>query len=241
MKLSQKHPVVLSVAYAVLILLFAVAAGVVTTILKTDRIQTIQIQTVSFILSIIAGFFLMKKSGYSFSEYGFRSLPEESKGKILWLLPLVLVEASAFLVGLREGMTFAYVVSVLLFTLTVGINEEMYFRGLILKLLSIKGTKFAVIVSSVIFGIVHLGNIAGGADIFYTILQVLFAALFGLVCAEIAIKTKSLLIVIVWHFVHDFIAYSTAPELSIRALGILGFQCLILLICAIYLWKEIEN
>ncbi len=237
MKRLRLHPVLLSLIYAFVPLLFAVAAGVVVAISKANQTQTMLIQTAGFTLSIAVGLALMSKSGRPLSEYGFFSSQGNNR-ELMWFIPLLLVEASAFMAGFRGGITLTYVAVALVFTLSVGVSEELYFRGLVLKTLSAKGIRFAIIVSSLIFGVVHLANLAGGADLLYTLLQVLFSALFGLVCAEIVVKSRGLLVAIIWHFAHDFIAYLTVPELSTTALVVLGFQCAVLLGYAAYLWGK---
>lgn len=237
MKRLRLHPVLLSLIYAFVPLLFAVAAGVVVAISKADQTQTMLVQTASFTLSIAAGLALMGRSGRPLSEYGFFSSQGNNR-ELMWFIPLLLVEAGAFMVGFRGGITLTYVAVALVFTISVGVNEELYFRGLVLKALSAKGIRFAIIVSSLIFGVVHLANLAGGADVLYTFLQVLFSALFGLVCAEIVVKSKGLLVAIIWHFVHDLIGYVTVPELSTTALVVLGSQCAVLLGYAAYLWGK---
>lgn len=70
-----------------------------------------------------------------------------------------------------------YVFALLFFTLCVGVAEEIYFRGIIYKLLKNAFISPAVIISisAVIFGIGHGASIIGTGDIIATILQVINA------------------------------------------------------------------
>lgn len=127
------------------------------------------------------------------------------------------------------------------FVIAVGFAEEFYFRGLILKILQQKGIKLSIILSSVLFSIGHLSNLLNGASFWNTILQLIFAFLFGLVAAEITILTKSIMIGVIWHIAHNFIALITQSGDTTKDLIILGVQCVILLIYNFYLIKKISN
>jgi membrane protease YdiL (CAAX protease family) len=101
-----------------------------------------------------------------------------------------------------------------------------------------KGSKKAIIWSSVIFGTLHLINALNGKDVLYLILQMLFAFLVGFVLAEIVSITKSLWVVIIWHGAHDFISFTTSEALDLSGLIVLAVQVAILLIFAIGIWKS---
>jgi len=92
-----------------------------------------------------------------------------------------------------------------------------------------------------LFGILHSANLLGGKQPLYVILQVIFAFIFALVCSEIVVITKSLIPVILWHTLHDFIAYITNDNFNNLALIILAVQCVILIIFAFVLWRKIED
>ena len=164
--------------------------------------------TIRVILSVIALVFVFKY-GYHKAFVG--------KNKLISLVavvPALLVAINNFpLVGLISGsvVVTASATNVglfVLFCLTVGVYEEVVFRGLILpltfKLLEkVKnGTFWAVALSSAIFGASHLmglfsGNIGG------TFLQVGYSFLIGAMCAISLIITKNLFVAIVLHFVYD--------------------------------------
>lgn len=74
-----------------------------------------------------------------------------------------------------------------------------------------------------------------------TILQVIFAFLFGLVAAEISILTESIFIPIIWHTVHNFISYTSATWPKTSELILFAVQCVVLLGYGIYLWKAISR
>ena len=104
--------------------------------------------------------------------------------------------------------------SMIVLALYAGVNEEIINRaipGAVMmrnKPTSRRITMMTVI-TSVIFGLVHLGNLAGGADVLYTILQTLNAIGIGLFFAGIYLRTGSILIPMVVHFLDDFIIFIT--------------------------------
>ena len=79
------------------------------------------------------------------------------------------MELVGFAVGF-SNLNIRLILVVILFTSAVDFAEEIYFRGLILEALEVKGIKKAILISSVIFGVTHLGNLIGGANVLYTAL-----------------------------------------------------------------------
>lgn len=95
------------------------------------------------------------------------------------------------------------------FCVSVGFFEEVYFRGLIFPLLFsfFKDKKNAmlkaVLTSGAVFGLIHIVNLFGGADIGSVALQVGYSALNGLMYAVMLIFTRSLIFPILGHFLFD--------------------------------------
>jgi len=230
----------LSLAYLILLSIFSALATIVAQVLEMSEIQTMLTLAGGFILSTMLAALIMVKSAYTLKEYGIR-LPLNFK-EVWALIPLLAVSALPFIVlGPDTGITPIYILVAMLFTVATVINEEVYFRGLILKTLRTKGTKFAIIISSVIFGISHFGSLAIGKSIEHSLLLVGFAALFGFVCAEIVVKTGSILVPLIWHFTHNIVSIITADASSGTTIAIVGVQCVILVFYAIYLWREIPG
>ncbi|MCP1452399.1 CPBP family intramembrane glutamic endopeptidase [Priestia megaterium] len=238
--IKKNKPIFVSILWALLILVFYVAGGVITQVLKINEINSLLVNGVCVWLSVLIAVLYIWKSNYHFGDMGFRSIEKKSKNKILFYFPIILVEIVGFIVGIRH-VSVEYLLSVVFFTVAVGFAEEIYFRSLILKTLEGKGVKKAIIISSVIFGITHLGNLVGGANIPYTIIQVVFAFAFGIVFAEIFYLTKSLIPVILWHFLHDTFGYiQKQPDIHGTIL-FAGIQTVILVAYALYMWKMIKN
>ncbi|WOO35303.1 CPBP family intramembrane glutamic endopeptidase [Anaerocolumna sp. AGMB13020] len=238
-KFSQKHPY-FTVVLAGLLCTFMTALGVAfSQIRELDTLDTYLAITGFLAASVIIGLIIMKKSGSGLDAYGVCRGKAGTGKKVVWYLPIFLIEILPVAVyGFQELDSVVTTAILLLYTLAVGINEEIYFRGIALKVLKIKGKKKAVIGASVIFGVFHVVNLLNGKNILYIILQVAFAFLVGLVLAEIVCITGSLIGVIAWHTTHDFIAYSTGDVLDTKGLIILTVQVAVLLGFSVYLWKS---
>ncbi len=94
--------------------------------------------------------------------------------------------------------------------MATGLFEELLFRGYILMILlenrqkSKRGTATAVIVSSAVFGGVHLLNLFAGADPLSTLLQVGYSFLVGGMCAILLLKTGTVWYAVLIHGVYNF-------------------------------------
>lgn len=100
----------------------------------------------------------------------------------------------------------------------VGLTEEVCCRGILLLIWQKffqkhKHTKMkAALISSILFGAVHLINLANGftvSNIIYTFSQIFFAAMYGMFFAAIMIKTKSLWFCALSHGMIDLAANIT--------------------------------
>lgn len=95
-----------------------------------------------------------------------------------------------------------------------------------------------MIVSSALFGALHLANLVGGADPVAALLQVAFAVIFGVVSAELVIVTGSLWPAILWHAAWDFVSYLGGNAISALALIGVGLSCAVMLAYAVRLWRH---
>ncbi|MFB7158368.1 lysostaphin resistance A-like protein [Lysinibacillus sp. NPDC056232] len=234
----KNSPILLAILFTLLALVFPFIAGVIIAVNNISSLSSIcLIQFIAFAVGVLVTLWIMKKSKFSFQDFGFRKFKAEA-----WMAVIVVSELVAFLSGItdKDGFSAQYVLILFLFVIAVGLYEEFIFRGLIFKYLSAKGLKTAIIGSSFLFGIGHLENLLAGHDFLLTLLQVAFAFLFGLVCAEIVVKTKSIIFPIAWHASHDFIAFLTdQSEPTVLATSLYIFHCLVLIGLAIYFWKAL--
>ena len=91
-----------------------------------------------------------------------------------------------------------------------GFFEEVFFRGLVLKLLLVafgdskKGMLKAALISSVIFGAVHITNAIFGAGLLPTISQFIYATAIGIFYAALYLRTRNLWVPILLHALINF-------------------------------------
>ncbi len=244
--LAERRPVILSLAYFLLLALFPLAVAVIVAGLGLAGTLTMAMQSGGFLLSILVAFVLMVRSPYSLGAYGVRIGQEVSASEMAWYAPLAMVEAPVLMVGLLvagfetgPGLLFLAVLAILM--LAAAVNEEIYFRGLIVRTLSVKGVRLALLLSSALFGLAHLGSLAVGRGLGHTVMLVAFSALFGLVAAEIAILTRSLLVPIAWHSAHNLLSSLVSEPSRGLTLGIVALQCVVLSWYGCFLWRRITR
>ncbi|GAA0765752.1 hypothetical protein GCM10008908_02680 [Clostridium subterminale] len=136
----KDKPILKSIIWAFVILIFPVVSGVITQVLMMNNIQTMFIQGCFMLISLIILIVYMWKFKISFKKIGLIKIENGSAKKVLFFLPLVIAEAPFLLVGIHLN-SIKYIITLLFFTIAVGISEEIYFRGIILKLLEEKYPK----------------------------------------------------------------------------------------------------
>ena len=94
--------------------------------------------------------------------------------------------------------------------LAIGLFEELAFRGVILLMLAEKrhttrkGLFWSLLLTSAIFGGVHLANVLLGAGIGGVILQIGYSFLIGAMCSVVLLKTRNVWLCVLLHAVYDF-------------------------------------
>ncbi|MFX1313139.1 MAG: CPBP family intramembrane glutamic endopeptidase, partial [Promethearchaeota archaeon] len=123
---------------------------------------------------------------------------------------IIIFSFSIFLCGnifgtwLFDSVDYKNIWFLFITALIPGIWEEVAFRGVILNLqLKKYSNKISIILNGVLFGLSHSINIIFGADLFLTLLQMLYASCIGIAFAYIFVKTRSLLPSILTHYSID--------------------------------------
>ena len=97
----------------------------------------------------------------------------------------------------------------LLECLAIALFEEAAFRGFFLPALAERcgrtkrGLLLSILLSSAVFGLVHLVNLAGGAGIGGVLRQIGYSFLVGAMCAVVLIKTHNLWLCVILHATFD--------------------------------------
>lgn len=130
-------------------------------------------------------------------------------------LVLILPASSFAVLSLAEvvgtGPT-APVLPCLGMALAAGISEEIVFRGIIgSNLMRIRGQAKDILpnllVTSLVFGAVHGGNILAGAPVSTTLFQVYYAFCVGMLFAAVLLRCGSLWPPIIMHVLIDFVGF----------------------------------
>lgn len=150
----------------------------------------------------------------------------------LMALLIVLLALTPFMTGSLKIST-GQLIFIGILSCMIGIAEESLLRGLVLQTLLPKGVLYAVFLSSLVFGLLHLGNIVAGASWTYVIGQALNAFGIGLIYAVLRVRTGSIWLGIILHAINDFgglcvisVKGITQPSL-LTALIAGGFLCTI--------------
>ncbi len=183
--------------YAKSKLWFALAWIILYVVLSSiaDSIEKNKTLTFALHLVMCAVLFLWLKKHNLTAEYGICK-PQIRASKVLFYFPLALASTVNIWFGFDKLPSIFFLGSMLL----VGILEEIIFRGFLFK--AINDTKWAIIISSLTFGIGHIINLLNGASFVPTLCQIFSAMGFGFMFVILFYRTKSLLLAI---FSHSFI------------------------------------
>lgn len=168
------------------------------------------------VLSLVAFVFvqkhrLLKKYGLSKSE-----LPAS---KLLFYIPLLVLLSANLWYGVCLNVSPLETVLYILSMFCVGFLEELIFRGFLLHAMLKNGTKSAIIISSITFGIGHIINLfnGSGAELLPNLLQVIYAIATGFLFVMLYCRTKSLLVCIVTHGLFNALsAFANEAAISLR-------------------------
>ena len=89
----KDKPILKSIIWTFVILIFPVASGVIIQVLKMNNIQTMFIQGCFMIISLIIPLVYMRKFKISFKKIGLTKIEGGSAKKVLFFLPLVIAKA----------------------------------------------------------------------------------------------------------------------------------------------------
>ena len=192
-KLYLKNELTFSILWIVLyVVLFSVADGI------SEDLGTLKIVTAPLgiaLTAMLAGW--IAKSGLR-DKYGL-CLPKTSGGKMLFYLPLAVIASTSLWSGFVMKMSAIEAALRVVSMLCVGFLEEILFRGFLFKAMCKTNVKRAVIISSLTFGIGHIVNLLSGAEVFSTLMQIVYAVALGFLFTIIFLRSGSLIPCILTH------------------------------------------
>jgi len=236
---TVKRPLIKAVFFALIPTFFAIIAGVIISIMELDYNFSVIIQSICFMISIIIGMIIIKIFHWKFSKIGICKIEKNTLKNVLYFLPLIIASSITLFLGFNDENNLLRIILLIIFTFIVGVNEELYFRGIILSLFKIDKIR-AIIISSLLFGIVHSANAFVHTNYLYVVLQVIYSFIIGIVFAETVTLTGSIIPAILIHTLHNFITFITENSVEGFALVILTIQTIILIFYAVIMWKIIK-
>ena len=161
------------------------------------------------ILSCAVIWLMRKLEVFDISDFSFKGI---GKGFLMAWFGFVYTAVSFFVVFFQIPEN-SYVMPNIFYLLIVvlhpfagtGLFEEVLYRGLVLKILlrktgySKRGIIRACVISSVLFGFLHIVNILAGAPVSETLTQMISAAAAGFFYAVIFVRTGKLWIPVLFH------------------------------------------
>lgn len=185
---------------------------------KQNDVGSISIPIVGL---LVAGIFIMifKRISGKKIHFGFKNWKKYKIEIFILFVPIVItilanvftsISLTAIFNELPTGQVIVGLVGSLIGALMVGFIEETIMRGGMCSILTSLFDKsryqivLAALVSSIMFGSLHLLNLLGGADFLYTLYQVLYASAIGVCFSVFYLKTGSLLIPILAHCLIDW-------------------------------------
>ena len=226
--LSEKHPLpsmLLSVAAATLV------CSLAATISSSEFVQYLLISAAG-ILCLLA-----QKWWFAPAFKGvFRTEIPLRKIGLLFVPFLIQLLLSWLLNVMDHGLFFRATALSVVMALSAGFGEEVMFRGLSIPIgmRYLKGKNkilTVALVTSVVFGLSHLGNAMGGNAI--GIVQGIATIGSGLFYAAVFLRTGSIMVPIIMHALYDWMYFATNPALQNGNMAAMGVTTAVIISCVI--------
>jgi uncharacterized protein len=149
---------------------------------------------------------------------GFRALRSVKDLRLYWIPVVPLIPVLGAVVAGMSRMHPRDIALLLALACLIGFVEEVSFRGLILQALASRGVWRAAVISSILFGLMHLQNLLFGADLVATVLQIAYATAMGFGFASVTLRTGSIWPLVAIHALIDFAGFVTSGGTVIDSL-----------------------
>ena len=172
--------------------------------------------TLSFLIMALCGLILIRL--FRLQTWAYLQLPEKSKLTLAAFAVVGIVTVPPIFSVDREGKSVSMGLLAIFFLLSIGLGEEIFSRGFHYGYLEKYGRSLAVVVSSLIFGLMHLNRYIGdGWDSWRAYSHVITAFGFGLIACALMIATKSIWVAVLFHTLANW-------DLAFERVGVSGAQ-----------------
>ena len=195
--------------------------------------------TAVFALAVSLFLFCWMKKNNKLEWFGLCK-PTASAKAFLFYIPLIVLTGKNLWGGAELHYDAAGTVCFIVKMLCVGFLEELIFRGFLFKAMSRDSIKWAVIVSSVTFGLGHIINLINGSGmgLAENWVQIFFAVLIGFLYVIIFHRGGSLWPCVISHGVFNSLSAFSADGMEIGRLAIL---CVLTVVYAVVLLKTLPK
>ena len=205
----------------------------------SDALGIEMVLTLPFDILLFALFVtFIRKNGLS-AYYGLCA-PKATAREMLYYLPLLLISTVNIWFGFvmnkqpLEGLVY------FLAMIATGLVEEVLFRGFLFRAMSKDNLRFAVILTSLLFGLGHIVNLfnGSGAGTLETVCQIFYAVSIGFLFAAVLLKSRSLIPCMVSHAMFNSLSlFANDPVHEKYLIPISISLCVLSVAAAIYYLK----
>ena len=226
--LSEKHPLLsmlLSVAAATLV------CSLAATISSSEFVQYLLISAAGILCLLVQKWWFAP----AFKGVFRTEIPLRKIG--LLCVPFLIQLLLSWLLNVMDhGLFFRATALSVVMALSAGFGEEVMFRGLSIPIgmRYLKGKNkilTVALVTSVVFGLSHLGNAMGGNAI--GIVQGIATIGSGLFYAAVFLRTSSIMVPIIMHALYDWMYFATNPALQNGNMAAMGVTTAVIISCVI--------
>jgi|WetSurMetagenome_2_1015567.scaffolds.fasta_scaffold218884_2 uncharacterized protein len=220
--------VIIFLVFLIIATLFGLAAKGLFPQYQPDFIALLGMSVVIALTLSALGFW--RAAGFNF--------PNEWRDSRLVGIPFLIVLGLPFLKGIKSTDAGTFVYLLIGYALT-GFMEEGLMRGIVLRVLNPTGTTRSVVISSLLFGLMHIGNLLFRNPMI-VFAQMIGAFVHGIGLSAIRLRTNTIWFPVILHGLHDLaLKYTNFPVIPLDVA-----QVTLLMIYGVYLlrgWKNPEN
>jgi hypothetical protein len=155
---------------------------------------------------------------------------------------MIFISFANLFFGIHINSSWQQIALISISMMGVGFSEEILFRSFLIRAIQNKNPKVAILLPSIVFGAVHVVNLFGGADVVGTLLQIVYATAFGLMCSIFFYRTNNIIPCMICHSITNITNIFMPDSLSLRY-QYLSCMAIIVpsLFYALYLYKTKKN
>lgn len=217
--------VLLFIVYMIVTTVFGLAAKAVFPQFQPEFVALIGFSIVVALALSALGWW--KAAGFNF--------PTEWRDSRLMIVPFIIVLGLPFLMGIKPSDAGTFIYLLIGYALT-GFMEEGLMRGIVMRVLKPTGTTRSVVISALLFGLIHIGNLLYRNPMI-VFAQIIGAFVHGIGLGAIRLRTNTIWFPVILHGLHDMaLKYTNFPIIPLDVV-----QVTLLMFYGIYLLRGLET